>query len=123
MPICPNRLSYLVDTTFSKKLYGIADISTIIKEKSYRTLENFTSAWLDDIRVFTIGDRAEHENIMFYVLKNLENAGYQARETKSGFFLNEIKWLVDEIDETGTEPNKEKVKAKLVLEHRRKQKN
>ena len=72
---------------------------------------------LDDILVVTRGDRKEHENQRFDVLKKLKDAGYRASERKSDFFLNKTKWLGHEIDETGIEPNKENVKTILDLKH------
>ena len=71
-------------------------------------MEYSTPAWLDDIIVVTRGDRKEHENKLFDVLKKLEDAGYRASEKKSEFFLNKTKWLGHEIDETGIKPNKKK---------------
>ena len=63
------------------------------------------------------GDRKEHENKLFDVLKKLEDAGYRASERKSELFLNKTKWLGHEIDETVIKLNKEKVKAILDLKH------
>ena len=107
---------------FKKGFYGLADIPTIFQEKIDRTLEYSTPAWLDDIIVVTRGDRKEHEKKLFDVLKKLEDAGYRASEQKSEFFLNSTKWLGHEIDETGINPNKEKVKAILELKHPENQK-
>ena len=107
---------------FKKGFYGLADIPTILQETKDRTLEYSTPAWLDDTIVVTRGDREEHENKLFNILKKLEDAGYRAKERKSEFFLNKTKWLGHEIDETGIKPNKEKVKAILDLKHSENQK-
>ena len=107
---------------FKKGFYGLADIHTIFQEKIDRTLEYSTPAWLDDIIVVTRGDRTEHEKKLFDVLKKLQDAGYRASERKSEFFLNRTKWLGHEIDETGTKPNTEKIKAILDLKHPENQK-
>ena len=107
---------------FKKGFYGLAYIPTIFQEKIDRTLEYCTPAWLADIIVVTRGDRKEHEKKLFDVLKKLEDAGYQASERKSEFFLKSTKWLGHEIDETGIKPNKEKVKAILELKHPENQK-
>ena len=102
---------------FKKGFYRLADIPTIFQEKIDRNLEYSTPALLDDILVVTRGDRKEHENQRFDVLKKLKDAGYRASERKSDFFLNKTKWLGHEIDETGIEPNKENVKTILDLKH------
>ena len=69
-----------------KGFYGLADIPTIIQEKIDRTLEYSTPAWLDDIIVVTRGDREEHENKQFDVLKKLEDANTeQAKENPNSF--------------------------------------
>ena len=75
---------------FKKEFYSLADIPTIFQEKIDRTLEYSTPAWLDDIIVVTRGDRKENENILFDVLKKLEDAGYRASEKKSEFLLNKM---------------------------------
>ena len=100
-----------------QKFYGLADIPTIFQEKIDQTLEYSTPAWLNDIIVVTRGDREEHENKLLDVLKKLKDAAYRASERKSEFFLNKTKWLGHEINETGINPNKERVKAKLDLKH------
>ena len=102
---------------FKKEFYGLADIPAIFQETIDRTLENSTTAWLDDMIVVTRGDRNEHQNKLFDVLNSLEDAGYRASERKFEYFLNKTKWLGHEIDETGSKPNKEKVKAILDLKH------
>ena len=61
----------------------------------------------------TWGDRKEHENKLFDVLKKLETAKYRASERKCKFFFIKTRLLRHEIDETGINPNKEKVKAIL----------
>ena len=107
---------------FKKGFHGLADIPTIFQEKIDRILEYSTPAWLDDIIVVTWGDRKEHEKKLFDILGKWENAGYRASERKSEFFLNRTKWLGHEIDETGIEPNEEKVKAIPELKHPENQK-
>ena len=102
---------------FKRGFYGLADIPTIFQEKIDRTLEYCTPAWLDDRKVVTRGDREDHEKNLFDLLKKLEDAGYRAKERKSEFFKNKIKWLGHEIDENGIKPNKVKVKAILELKH------
>ena len=85
-------------------------------------MEYSTPEWLDDIIVVTRGDREEHENKLFDVLRKLEDVGYRASERKSEIFLNKTKWLGHEIEETGIKSNKEKVKAILDLKHPKNQK-
>ena len=93
---------------FKKGFYGLADIPTIFQEEIDRTLEYSTPAWLDDIIIVTRGDRKEHENKLFGVLKKLEDAGYQASEKKSEFFLNKTKCSDTEL--TKRESNRTKKK-------------
>ena len=101
----------------------MADIPTLFQGKIDRTLEYSTPAWLDDIIVVTRSGQKEHENKLFDVLKKLEDAGYRAAsEKKSEFFLKKTKLLGHEIDETGIDPSREKVKAILELEHPENQK-
>ena len=63
---------------FKEGFYGLADIPTIFQEKTDRTLEYSTPAWLDDIIVVTRGKKQEHEKKLFDVLFKLEKAGYRA---------------------------------------------
>ena len=95
--------------------YGLADIPTIFQEKYDRTLEYCTPAWLDDIIVVTRGNKQDHEKKLFNVLNKLEKAGYRASKKKSEFFINETKWLGQEINENGIKPSEEKVEAIIKL--------
>ena len=61
---------------FKKGFYGLADIPTIFQERTDRTLEYCTPAWLDDIIIVTRGSKQDHENKLFDVLNKLEKAGY-----------------------------------------------
>ena len=63
----------------------MADIASIFQEKSDRTLENCTPAWLDDIIVVTRRNEEEHEKTLFDVLRKLEKAVYRASEKKFSF--------------------------------------
>ena len=94
-----------------KGFYSFADTPTIFHAKSNRTLEYCTPAWLNDIIMVTRGDRKDHEK---KILRDLENAGFKARESKSEFFQNKMKWLGHEADEDGMKPNKEKSKPYWV---------
>ena len=51
-----------------------------------------------------------------------KNARYRASKRKYEFFLKKTKWLGHEIDETGTIPNTEKLKAILELKYPENQK-
>ena len=75
---------------FLKGFYGLADIPTIVQEKTDQTLENKHPAWLDDIIVVTKGSKEEHMKELIDVLTILENAGYRLSETESKFFKIEI---------------------------------
>ena len=61
---------------FKKPFYGLADIPTTFQEKNDRTLEYFTTAWLDDIIVVTRGNKQDHGKKLFDILKKLEKSGY-----------------------------------------------
>ena len=100
---------------FKKGFYGLANIPTIFQEKIDRTLEYCTLAWLDDMFVVTQGSRQDLEKKLFDVLTKLEKAGYRASKKESEFFMNRIKWLGHQIDESGIKPNEEKVEAILKL--------
>ena len=102
---------------FNKGFHGLVDFSTIFQEKIDRTLEYSTPTCIDEITVVTRGDRVEHKMNLFDELKKIEDAGYRASEKRSEYFLNETKWLGNEIDENGIKPNKEKVKAITDLKH------
>ena len=82
-----------MDIIDSKKYSTVWPTSQQYSKKQIdRTLEYSTPAWLDNIIVVTRGDRKEHENKLFDVLKKLEDAGYRASERKSEIFLNKTKW-------------------------------
>ena len=53
---------------FKKGFYGLADISPKFQEKSDRTLEYSTPAWLDDIIAVTRGSKQDHERKLSDIL-------------------------------------------------------
>ena len=61
------------------------------------------------------GNKQDHEEKLFDVLKKLEKTGYRARKKKSEFFMNSTKWPGHGIGENGIEPNEEKVEAIIKL--------
>ena len=65
--------------------------------------------------VVTQGSRQDLEKKLFDVQTKLEKAGYRASKKESEFFMNRIKWLGHQIDESGIKPNEEKVEAILKL--------
>ena len=70
---------------FKKRFYGLADIPTIFQEKTDRTLEYCTPAWLDDIIVVTRGSKQDHEKQLFDVLNKLEKLTEPGQELEIDF--------------------------------------
>src|SRR5271168_1756144 len=80
-------------------------------------LDEFCSAYVDDILIYSSGSRAEHQNHVRKVLQRLREAGLQVDIDKSGFEVQSTKYLGFIIEAgKGVRMDPEKVKAILEWE-------
>ena len=107
---------------FLKGFYGLADIPTIFQEKIDQTLENKHPAWLDDILVVTKGTKEQHTRELIEVLTKLGNATYRLSENRTEFYKTEIEWVGLKIDQNGTRPLQDKLKAIQEIKEPKKEK-
>jgi RNase H-like domain found in reverse transcriptase/Reverse transcriptase (RNA-dependent DNA polymerase)/Integrase zinc binding domain/Chromo (CHRromatin Organisation MOdifier) domain len=80
-------------------------------------LDDFCSAYIDDILIFTDGSRTEHQTHVRKVMTRLRDAGLQLDIDKCEFEVKQTKYLGFIIDtETGVQMDPDKVKAILDWE-------
>lgn len=58
-----------------------------------RYLDDFVTAYIDDVLIYTSGTRAEHEQKVRLVLRDLEKAGLHLDPKKCQFSVKEVKYL------------------------------
>lgn len=81
-------------------------------------LDDFVSAYVDDVLIYTEGTRAEHENQVKRVLQKLQDAGLQVDIDKCEFSVTRTKYLGFIIDtEQGLAMDPDKMRAILEWEY------